>query len=151
MVFSCNSVLIISLIYIINMRAPGKGAESAKKKNLISIDFMRQKVKSKNLKYNFLRIDKEKSIQLFTNGGWHFNNIMKPEEISNKLKAFAHTEFSEDKFSNPKIIQQKINQRIDLFDRDQHYKVIHLNKDFPIYILENKEKYSDFLIVNKKI
>jgi beta-1,4-mannosyl-glycoprotein beta-1,4-N-acetylglucosaminyltransferase len=112
---------------------------------------MRQKIKSKNLKYNFLRIDKEKSIQLFTNGGWHFNNIMKPEEISNKLKAFAHTEFSGDEFSTPKIIEQKIDQRIDLFDRDQHYKVIDLNEDFPIYILENKEKYINFLIDNKKI
>ena len=131
--------------------SPWEGTRVCKKKNLESIDFMRQKVKSKNLKYNFLRIDKEKSIQLFTNGGWHFNNIMKPEEISNKLKAFAHTEFSEDKFSNPKIIQQKIDQKIDLFERNQHYKVIDLNEDFPIYILENKEKYSYFLIENKKI
>ena len=58
---------------------------------------MRQKVKSKNLKYNFLRLDKEKNIQIFDNGGWHFNNIMEPELISLKLKTFAHSEFSEKK------------------------------------------------------
>ena len=109
---------------------------------------MRQKVKSKNIKYNFLRIDKEKNIQLFTNGGWHFNNIMNPKEISIKLKTFAHTEFSEDKFSNPKIIKKKIDQKIDLFGRDQSYTAIELNNDFPLYILENKEKYTEFLIEN---
>ena len=37
---------------------------------------MRQKVKSKNLKYKFYRIDKEKNIELFNNAGWHSNNIM---------------------------------------------------------------------------
>ena len=59
---------------------------------------MRQKIKSKNLDYNFLRIDKEKSIQVFNNGGWHFNNILSPDEISLKLKTFAHTEFQDEKF-----------------------------------------------------
>jgi len=131
--------------------SPWEGTRVCKKKNLESIDFMRQKIISKNLKYNFLRIDKEKSIELFNDAGWHFNNIMTPKEISIKLKTFAHTEFREDKFSNPETIQQKIDQKIDLFGRDQHYTAIDLNEDFPIYILENKKKYSDFLIENKKI
>ena len=47
---------------------------------------MRQKVKVKNLKYKFYRFDKEKSIEIFHNAGWHFNNIMTPNEISLKLK-----------------------------------------------------------------
>ena len=45
---------------------------------------MRQKILAKNLKYSFLRIDKEKSIQLFYNAGWHFNNLMTPKDISLK-------------------------------------------------------------------
>ena len=72
---------------------------------------MRQKIKSKNLKYYFFRFDKEKNIQIFKNGGWHFNNIMSPEDISLKLKTFAHTEFSSDKFSircNKKKIEKKL-------------------------------------------
>ena len=74
--------------------SPWEGTRVAKKKNLKSIDFMRQKVKSKNLKYSLFRFDKEKSLELFRNGGWHFNNVMTPEKISLKLKTFAHTEFS---------------------------------------------------------
>ena len=58
---------------------PWEGTRVCKRKNLNSIDFMRQKVRSKNLKYNFIRFDKEKSIEIFNNGGWHFNNIMEPE------------------------------------------------------------------------
>ena len=46
---------------------------------------MRQKIKSKNLKYNFFRFDKEKNIQIFENSGWHFNNILDPKNISIKL------------------------------------------------------------------
>ena len=53
-----------------------------KKKNLKSIDFLREKVKTKNLKYSFLRFDKEKNLEFFLDAGWHFNNIMDPEKIS---------------------------------------------------------------------
>ena len=87
--------------------SPWQGTRVCKKKDLKSIDFMRQEIKAKNLKYNFLRIDKEKNIQLFHDSGWHFNNIMEPEEISIKLKTFAHSEFSGDQFSNPDIIKKK--------------------------------------------
>ena len=126
--------------------SPWEGTRVCKKKDLKSIDFMRQEIKAKNLKYNFLRIDKEKNIQLFYDSGWHFNNIMKPEEISIKLKTFAHSEFNGDQFSDPEIIKKKISQKIDLFERNHIYEEIKLNENFPSYILKNKEKYQNFLI-----
>ena len=86
---------------------PWEGTRVSKKKNLKSIDYMRQKIRMKNLKYSFLRIDKEKNIQIFKNAGWHFNNIMSPEEISLKLKTYAHSEFSNDEYSSEKIIKSK--------------------------------------------
>ena len=67
--------LIISLIYSIHTKVPWEGTKVCKKKNLKSIDFMREKVRKKNLKYKFYRFDKEKNIQIFENGGWHFNNL----------------------------------------------------------------------------
>ena len=107
---------------------------------------MRQKIKSKNLNYSFLRFDKEKNIELFENGGWHFNNLMTPENISLKLKTFAHTEFSEDKFSTVDIIKDKVDKKIDLFERGHKYKTIALDKSFPKYILDNTEKFKEFII-----
>tara|TARA_B100001094_G_scaffold236811_1_gene231974 strand:- start:263 stop:1069 length:807 start_codon:yes stop_codon:yes gene_type:complete len=126
--------------------SPWEGTRVAKKKNLNSIDFMRQKIKSKNLNYSFLRFDKEQNIQLFKDAGWHFNNLMSPESISLKLKTFAHTEFSEDKFSAVDIIKDKINKKIDLFERGHKYKVIDLDKRLPKYILDNIEKFREFII-----
>ncbi|MDA9629790.1 glycosyl transferase family 17 [Candidatus Pelagibacter sp.] len=127
--------------------SPWEGTRVSKKKNLKSIDFMRQNIKSKNLKYNFLRIDKEKNIELFNNGGWHFNNILSPSEISLKLKTFAHSEFSHPEFYNIEIIREKINKKIDLFDRGHKYQVVNLNENFPHFLLKNKEKFKDFLLV----
>ena len=91
---------------------PWEGTRVSKKKNLKSIDYMRQKIKMKNLKYSFLRIDKEKNIQIFKNAGWHFNNILSAKEISLKLKTFAHTEFSGEEYSSEKEIKKKLKQTL---------------------------------------
>ena len=126
--------------------SPWEGTRVCKKKNLKSIDFMRQKVKSKNLKYNFFRIDKEKSIQIFNDAGWHFNNILSPEEISLKLKTYAHSEFAEKKYSDPDIIRKKINEKIDLFNRGHTYEKIEINNSFPKYLTENLERFKKYII-----
>ncbi len=125
--------------------SPWEGTRVCKKKNLKSIDFMRQKIKSKNLKYNFFRFDKEKDIKIFENAGWHFNNILEAEEISVKLKTFAHTEFASEKFSSTKQINQKIKNKIDLFERGHKYQVIKLDDSFPKYLLKNVDKFKNFI------
>ena len=88
--------------------SPWEGTRISQKKNLKSIDYLRQKILIKNLKYPFWRIDKEKNIQIIHNGGWHFNNILSQKQISLKLKSFAHTEFSNEQFSSLKVIKYKI-------------------------------------------
>ena len=67
---------------------------------------MRQKVLLKNIN-KWWRPDKEKSIQIVKNGGWHFNNLFSAKEISVKLRTFAHQEFSKNEYSDPKIIKKK--------------------------------------------
>ncbi len=125
---------------------PWEGTRVCKKKNLKSIDFMRQKVKSKNLKYSFFRFDKEKDIQIYNEAGWHFNNIMEPELISLKLKTFAHSEFSEKRFSDVNIIKNKIEKKIDLFQRGHQYEKIDLDDSFPDYLTSNYDKYKMFIL-----
>ena len=125
--------------------SPWEGTRVCKLKDLTSIDYLRQKIISKNLKYNFLRIDKEKDIQIINNGGWHFNNLMTAEKISLKLKTFAHSEFSDEKFSSVRVIKKKIEKKIDLFDRGHKYKVVNLDKNFPDYILNNLRNLKEFI------
>ena len=125
---------------------PWEGTKVCRKRNLKSIDFMRQKVKSKNLNYRFYRFDKERNIELYKNAGWHFNNIMSPELISLKLKTFAHSEFSEKKFSDINIIETKIENKIDLFERGHKYTKVNLDNTFPKYLIENYEKYKFYIL-----
>ena len=125
--------------------SPWEGTRICKKKDLKSIDFMRQKVKSKNLKYNFLRFDKEKNIEIFNNAGWHFNNIFSAEEISLKLKTFAHSEFTGENFSSTSVIKKKIKKKIDLFERGHAYKKVEIDDTYPEYFLKNIEKYKEWL------
>tara|TARA_B100000989_G_scaffold229240_1_gene176146 strand:+ start:1939 stop:2751 length:813 start_codon:yes stop_codon:yes gene_type:complete len=126
--------------------SPWEGTRVCKKKNLKSIDFMRQKVVSKNLNYNFFRIDKEKNIQIFNNGGWHFNNILSPDQISLKLRTFAHSEFASGKFSSSEIIKKNIERKKDLFGRGHTYQKVEIDETFPEYLINNKDKYLNWIL-----
>jgi beta-1,4-mannosyl-glycoprotein beta-1,4-N-acetylglucosaminyltransferase len=125
--------------------SPWEGTKVCKKKNLKSIDFMREKVRKKNLRYKFYRFDKEKNIQIFENAGWHFNNVMSPEKISKKLKTFAHNEFSSEEFSSVETIRNKINAKVDLFNRNEKYEVVRIDEGFPKYLLNNLLKFKDYI------
>lgn len=109
--------------------SPWEGTRIAKLKNLESIDYLRQKILSKNLK-KWWRPDKEKSIEIFENGGWHFNNFLSPKELSLKLKTFAHTEFAHNSFSDPKIIRSKINRGEDLYGRNHFFIRKNIDQEF---------------------
>ena len=136
-------------VYKINLsnpfEEPWEGTRICKKKDLISIDYLRQKVLSKNIK-KFWKIDKERNIQLIYDGGWHFNNLFDAEEISIKLKTFAHHEFSLPKFTNIKSIQKKIDNKMDLFERGHVYKKVLLDSSFPEYLIKNQNKFKDFIL-----
>jgi beta-1,4-mannosyl-glycoprotein beta-1,4-N-acetylglucosaminyltransferase len=135
--------------YMINLfnkyESPWEGTRICKKRNLKSINHMRQNVKLKNLKYKFFRLDKERDIQIINNGGWHFNNLMTAEDISLKLKTFAHTEFSGSRFSDVNVIKNKIKNKIDLFERGHIYKKVDIDESFPSYLIENLEKYKHYI------
>ena len=126
--------------------SPWEGPRVCRKKNLKSINYMRQKIKLKNSKYSFLRIDKERSVEIFLNGGWHFNNLMTPNQISKKLKTYAHEEYSDEKFSSSEVIEKKIAKKTDLFERNQTYKEIKIDKSFPNYLIKNLDKFKEFLV-----
>ena len=125
--------------------SPWEGTKVCKKKNLKSIDFMREKVRKKNLRYKFYRFDKEKNIEIFEDAGWHFNNVMPPEMISKKLKTFAHNEYSSEEFSSVETIRAKINEKVDLFNRNEKYEVVKIDEGFPKYLLDNLLKFKDYI------
>jgi len=119
------------------------GSKMCLKKNLKSPQWLRN---LKFKKYPFWRIDKPRNIQIIENGGWHFAYLQTTQNISKKIKSFAHGEFNKPNLNDPETINKKINQGKDIFDREISYKKVEIDSSFPKYIIENKEKYKDWII-----
>ena len=121
------------------------GSRICKKKYLKSFfDF--RILKKKNTEYPFWRIDKEKSIQLIKNGGWHFTYLMTPAEISKKIGDMAHTEFNKDNFKNMNKIKENIDNLIDPFDRNLRLKKVKIDDSYPEYLLKNIDLYKNWIL-----
>ncbi len=121
------------------------GSRICKKKNLKSF-FKLRTLKVKNINYPFWRIDKEKSIQLIKNGGWHFTYLMKPEEISQKIKSMAHTEFNREEFVDTEKIKVKIKKLEDPFGRNLKLKKVKIDENYPEYIKNNIKIFKNWIL-----
>ena len=107
---------------------------------------MRDKVKLKNLKYKFWRFDKYKKVFKIDNGGWHFSFLGDPKFIASKIKSYTHDELDKDEFTNLDKISQRIVNFKDPFDREKELKKIDIDSTYPDYIINNKEKFKDWIV-----
>jgi len=122
---------------------PWAGTRITKKKNLKSIDDLKHKILVKNIK-KWWRIDKERSIELINNGGWHFKDFFSAEEISIKLKTFAHTEFDDEKYTKIEKINNLIKKKQDVYGRGRSFETNDDESNLPDYVIKNKENLSNF-------
>ena len=137
------------------------GTKGCKKKNLVDFDWLRN-VKAK--KYPFYRIDtffsktKYADVNIIKNGGWHFSQLKKPEEIYKKLtNAEDHLEFKETK-KTLSDIEDLVKRKVILYDHLARTSENKFNKEFklttlgvdqmPRYIQNNLIKYKDWLDFN---
>ena len=125
---------------------PWEGTRICRRKNLKSINFIRKKILSKNMNKSFWMLNIEKNIEVYPNGGWHFNNLYDVSTISKKLKVSPHQEFSSNQFSNEAIIEGKISNLIDLYDRGHKYEKIEIDSSYPDYIVENVDKFKSYIL-----
>tara|TARA_B100000768_G_C11186440_1_gene335290 strand:- start:139 stop:930 length:792 start_codon:yes stop_codon:yes gene_type:complete len=117
------------------------GSKMCRYKDLKNPQWLRnQRVKN----YPFYRFNKIKW-NIVEDGGWHFSFIMKPDAIREKIMSFAHAEFNKPEFTNLEEIEKKIISKKDLFGRNFKFKILS-DKELPEYIINNKEKFSNFLI-----
>ncbi len=116
------------------------GSKITKKKNISSMQNLRN---LKFKKYPFWRIDK-RNLQIIK-GGWHFSFMQTPAEILNKVKSYSHGEFNKVNLTEKEIEMRILNNQ-DIFNRGFKLNKIELDSSFPEYILENKSKYSKWLI-----
>ena len=116
------------------------GSKISKRKNITSMQDLRN-LKFKD--YPFWRIDK-KHLQIII-GGWHFSFLHTPKQIIKKIESFSHGEFDSKNLSENEI-HEKIIKNQDIFNRGFKLKKIQLDKSYPEFILNNKEKFSKWII-----
>ena len=118
------------------------GSKICKKKNLQSPNWLREyKVKQ----YPWWRIDKSENIKIIHNGGWHFSFLYDVEGIIKKISSFQHTEFDKEEFKKKEIIEEKIRNGEDIFDRNFVFKKVEIDDKFPEYLINNKKKYKNWI------
>ena len=130
------------------------GSKACKIKDLKNIDLLRA---TKNKKYPFYRIDtlfsdiRHQSIELVSNGGWHFSNLKSIEELQRKfLNDENHSEYQEKGYSFDRIKENIKNRSIDYNhsakkNSDDRFNSTKLklidNEILPSYLKNNFEKY----------
>ena len=119
------------------------GTKIIQKKYLKSPQWLRN---IKTSKTAFWKFYKPRQPQLIYDGGWHFSFLKNPKDISIKIKSYAHQEFYLDKFIDEEKIRNRIESQTDLFDRNIKYKKVEIDKNYPEYILNNKEKFKKWII-----
>ena len=119
------------------------GSKICLKKNFKSPQWLRD---LKFKKYPFWRFDKIKNLQIIQEGGWHFAYLQTPENISTKIKSFAHGEFNQKDIVNEEGIRIKIEKGKDIFNRGYGLKKVEVDSNFPKYILENKDKLKKWIV-----
>ena len=125
------------------------GSRICLKKYLISPQWLRD---LKFKKRPFWRLDKFRLNNIIENGGWHFCNLKKPESLLYKYKNLCETDdpihFKEkidEKYLNIEEIKKRINEGQDIIGRKDNFNKIELDNTFPDYLLDNREKYREWI------
>ena len=148
--------------YKLNLEYPyfeWMGSKICKIKHLQSPQWIRS-IKSK--KYPIWRLDtffskkKYSNIEFVDTGGWHFTNIMTPEILDKKMRAFSHHLEYEESGYNPnrlkELIQNKkvlYNHAADKKDDNKWQEGVSLQtvslEELPDYINDNKVMFAGWI------
>lgn len=56
--------------------------------------------------------------------GWHLSFFGDPDFIRNKIRSYTHQEYNTDEFTDEKKIQERLEHKKDIFDRDEVITII---------------------------
>jgi beta-1,4-mannosyl-glycoprotein beta-1,4-N-acetylglucosaminyltransferase len=139
-------------------RMPWIGTKGCKKKNLLSISWLRD-IKWK--KYPFWRFDtffsktKHIDLDIINDGGWHFTNLKTPEDMYEKFMNFGHhNEFRISGLTVEKI-RDKVKKKELFYDHfkdtastnkwESNHKLRQVDLDLlPEFLKKNQDKFKDW-------
>ena len=134
------------------------GTKACRKKKLKSFSNLRN---IKNKEYPFWRLDtfftndKKINLKIIKNGGWHFTNLKKPDELFEKFSNFGHHDEFEISGLTVEKIKEKIKNKEMFYDHfaekesknkwDFDYKLKKIDHEFlPEFLKINSEKYKEW-------
>ncbi|MBE7703281.1 MAG: hypothetical protein E7Z89_04435 [Cyanobacteria bacterium SIG28] len=79
-------------------------------------------------------------------GGWHFSWLGGAESIKNKLESFSHQEFNKEPFNNIEYIEDCLKLQKSVVGRNEQYKKVEIDDSFPKYLLDNLDKFKDYIL-----
>ena len=68
-------------------------------------------------------------------------------EFLKKIQSYSHSEYNKPEFTDETKIAERIKNKIDIFDRKFKYEKIELDNTFPKYILENLNKFQNWIVL----
>lgn len=84
---------------------------------------------------------------LLHHAAWHFSSLGNEQTIRNKLKSYSHTEFDKPEFLDNIDIDDLIVQSKNHINQNTGcWKKVKLDNYFPKAILDNMEKYKDYIL-----
>ena len=105
------------------------------------------------LDYTPQQLRDSKTDKVIQNGGWHFSYLGGIKAIRYKITAFSHQEYNNEKFVGDKTLEEKIQRGLDIYNRkDYRFRQVKITGPaYPAYIVENKEKYSNYIYNKMKL
>jgi beta-1,4-mannosyl-glycoprotein beta-1,4-N-acetylglucosaminyltransferase len=77
------------------------------------------------------------------NAGWHWSFFGDADNFRLKIASYEHTENNTP--SNTSNAEERVDKGIDPFGRSIQIKAVPIDDSYPDYIVNNKEKYSNFI------
>ena len=126
------------------------GTRICLKKYLKSPQWLRE---LKFKKRPFWRIDKFRLNNIIDDGGWHFCNLKKPEDLLYKYKNLCETNdpyhFKErinEKYLNLEQIKEQILKNKDIIGRDDTFKKVNIDENYPEFVTNNIEMLKEWIV-----
>jgi beta-1,4-mannosyl-glycoprotein beta-1,4-N-acetylglucosaminyltransferase len=99
------------------------------------------KSRIESVKYN-------QQVRIIPDAGWHFSYLGDIKSIVDKIESFKYSQSTYNKFDDEELdkIEKSIKEGKDLFDIGRDFKIVDIDDNLPDYIINNKEKFSEYFI-----
>lgn len=127
-------------------RVAWHGTRRVKRKNWVSGQAIRQYgARQISAAYHGDVLEPIEQAAIIEDGGWHFSFLGDAEHARTKMKAFSHTEYSDEMFTNIERLQKLVQAGFDPIHPTARYVPINCSALLPQPVLAEPERWAKFI------